>query len=71
MRSEGVAYGREEREPGLNAVGAPVLGREQTLQAMLSIQGPATRLNVRRMPSLGSSLREAANTVGAALGGQP
>src|SRR6476659_4855758 len=47
VRAEGVAYGREEREPGLNAVGAAVLGREQTLHAMLSIQGPANRLHVR------------------------
>jgi IclR family transcriptional regulator, KDG regulon repressor len=71
VRSEGVAYGREEREPGLNAVGAPVLGREQSLVAMLSIQAPASRLPVRRMPSIASLLREAANAVGAALGGQP
>ncbi len=70
VRAEGVAYGREEREPGLNAVGAPVLGREDTLEAMLSIQGPASRLTVRRMPALASLLREAANAVGAALGGQ-
>jgi IclR family acetate operon transcriptional repressor len=69
VRAERVAYGREEREPGLNAVGAPVLGREQTLEAMLSIQGPATRLGARRMPTLASLLREAADAVGAALGG--
>ena len=42
VRGEGVAFGREEREAGLNAVGAPVLGRERGLEAMLSIQGPAT-----------------------------
>ena len=70
VRSEGVAYGREEREPGLNAVGAPVLGRERALTAMLSIQGPANRLNVRRMPGLAELLRDAANAVGAALGGR-
>jgi DNA-binding IclR family transcriptional regulator len=71
VRSEGVAYGREEREPGLNAVGAPVLGREQALTAMFSIQGPASRLPARRMPALASLLRDAANAVGAALGGSP
>jgi IclR family acetate operon transcriptional repressor len=71
VRTEGVAYGREEREPGLNAVGAPVLGREDSLEAMLSIQGPANRLPVRRMPGLASLLREAANAVGVALGGTP
>jgi DNA-binding IclR family transcriptional regulator len=71
VRSEGVAYGLQEREPGLNAVGAPVLGREQALVAMLSIQGPASRLHARRMSGLGALLKEAANAVGAALGGQP
>jgi DNA-binding IclR family transcriptional regulator len=71
VRREGVAYGHEEREPGLNAVGAPVLGREQALVAMLSIQGPASRLHVSRLPALASLLTEAANAVGAALGGQP
>ena len=70
VRAEGVAYGREEREPGLNAVGAAVLGREHMLEAMLSIQGPASRLHVRRMPGLGSVLKEAAEAVGAALGGR-
>jgi DNA-binding IclR family transcriptional regulator len=69
VRAERVAYGREEREPGLNAVGAPVLGREQTLEAMLSIQGPATRLGARRMQALASLLREASDAVGVALGG--
>ena len=35
-----------------------------------SIQGPASRLHVRRMPGLASELREAADAVGAALGGR-
>ena len=70
VRAEGVAYGREEREAGLNAVGAAGLGREQALHAMLSIQGPANRLHARRMPGLASELREAADAVGAALGGR-
>jgi hypothetical protein len=37
---------------------------------MLSIQGPATRLPARRMTGLASLLRETADAVGAALGGQ-
>jgi DNA-binding IclR family transcriptional regulator len=46
-----------------------VLGRERALTAMLSIQGPASRLPARRMPGLASLLREAADAVGVALGG--
>jgi DNA-binding IclR family transcriptional regulator len=71
VRSDGVAYGREEREPGINAVGAPVLGRERALVAMLSIQGPSNRLHVSRLSGLASPLTQAANAVGSALGGQP
>ena len=69
VRTDGVAYGREEREAGLNAVGAPVHGRERALAAMLSIQGPATRVPVRRMPELAALLKDAADAVGTALGG--
>jgi IclR family acetate operon transcriptional repressor len=70
VRADGVAYGREEREPGLNAVGTPILDRERMLVAMFSIQGPAARLNVRRMSGLASLLRDAASAVGAALGAE-
>jgi DNA-binding IclR family transcriptional regulator len=69
VRAEGVAYGREEREAGLNAVGAPVHGRERALAAMLSIQGPASRVPARRMPELATLLTESADAVGVALGG--
>ena len=71
VRSERVAYSREEREPGLNAVAAAVLGRDGRLEAMLSIQGPAARLGARRMHEVAPLVREAADAVGAALGGQP
>jgi DNA-binding IclR family transcriptional regulator len=71
VRAEGVAYAQEEREPGLNAVGAPVLGRERALVAMLSIQGPASRLHVSHLSGLASLLKDAAGAVGAALGGRP
>jgi DNA-binding IclR family transcriptional regulator len=70
VRAERIAYSREEREPGLNAVAAAVLGREDTLEAMLSIQGPAARLGPRRMREVGPLVRKAADAVGAALGGR-
>ena len=71
VRSERVAYSREEREPGLNAVAAAVLGHEGRLEAMLSIQGPAARLGHRRMREVAPLVRDAADAVGAALGGRP
>ena len=68
VRAEGVAYGREEREAGLNAVGAAVLGREHGARGDAQHPGSGDRLHVRRMPGLASVLKEAADAVGAALG---
>lgn len=70
VRSERVAYSRGEREPGLNAVAGAVLGRHEGLEAMLSIQGPASRLGRRRMREVAPLVRDAADAVGAALGGR-
>ena len=55
VRAEGVAYGREEREPGLNAVGAPVLGREQALAR--DAQHPGSLDPAARPPHAGPGLR--------------
>ena len=72
VRAEGVAYGREEREAGLNAVGAAVLGREQHARGDAEHPGPgdpaARPPHARPWPRV---LREAADAVGAALGGAP
>ena len=57
VRAEGVAYGREEREPGLNAVGAAVLGREQTLARDAQHPGPGDP--PARPPHAGPGLRAA------------
>lgn len=71
VRAERVAYGRDEREPGLSAVGVPVIGRHGLLEAMLSIQAPSSRLGPRRMREVALVLREAADAVGTALGAPP
>ena len=40
MRAAGVAEASGEREPGLNAIAAPVLADDGRLVAVLGLQGP-------------------------------
>ena len=40
VRAAGVAEAAGEREPGLNAIAAPVLGDDGRLVAVLGVQGP-------------------------------
>jgi DNA-binding IclR family transcriptional regulator len=43
VRAQGYAEGFEEREPGLNAVAAPVWAASGTLAAIVALQGPTAR----------------------------
>jgi len=69
QRGWGEAVG--EREPDLNALAAPVLGRGGELEAVLGLQGPAARLDAQRRREVLPALREAAAALSAALGGRP
>jgi DNA-binding IclR family transcriptional regulator len=69
VREQGFATVFGEREPDVNAIAAPVWGRDGTLAAILGIQGPATRLAdpTRLLPTL----LEEAEALTRALGGRP
>ncbi len=69
IRSDGVAEAVGEREPDLNALAAPVLGRGGELAAILGLQGPAARLPAATRRSLRDPLLKAARELGQALGG--
>jgi len=65
-RGYGTVFG--EREPDVNAIAAPVMGRGETLVAILGLQGPANRLaNPARLLA---DLRWGAETLTRALGGR-
>ncbi|MPZ94280.1 MAG: helix-turn-helix domain-containing protein [Propionibacteriales bacterium] len=49
IRERGWAEAFEEREPGLNAIAAPVLDADQRLVAILGLQGPAWRFDAAAM----------------------
>jgi IclR family acetate operon transcriptional repressor len=69
VRTQGWAEAEGEREPDLNALAAPVLGRGGALVAILGLQGPAARLTAARRHEVRPALIEAAAAVGRALGG--
>ena len=69
VRRAGVAEAVGEREPDLNALAAPVIGRGGELLAILGLQGPAARLPAATRRALRDPLVRAARELGQALGG--
>ena len=71
VRGAGIAEAVGEREPDLNSLAAPVIGRGGELVAILGLQGPATRLPASTRRSLREPLLQAARELGRSLGGGP
>ena len=71
VREQGWAEAEGEREPDLNALAAPVIGRDRALVAILGLQGPGGRLTADRRRAVLPALLEAAAIVSRALGGDP
>lgn len=69
VRRSGAAEAVGEREPDLNALAAPVIGRGGELVAILGLQGPAARLPASTRKALRDPLLRAARELGQALGG--
>jgi DNA-binding IclR family transcriptional regulator len=69
VRERGWAEAEGEREPDLNALAAPVLGRGGELAAILGVQGPAARFTADRRAEVLPRLQEAAAALSRALGG--
>jgi len=68
-RRAGVAEAVGEREPDLNALAAPVIGRGGELVAILGLQGPAARLPASTRRALREPLLMAARELSKSLGG--
>jgi IclR family acetate operon transcriptional repressor len=69
VRAQGWAEAEREREPDLNALAAPVAGRDGALVAILGLQGPAGRFTPERRRVVLPELLAAAAAVSRALGG--
>ena len=69
VRASGIAEAVGEREPDLNALAVPVIGRGGELVAILGLQGPAARLPASTRRALRVPLRKAAVELGRSLAG--
>jgi len=69
VRTSGIAEAVGEREPDMNALAVPVIGRGDELVAILGLQGPAARLPASTRRALRAPLRRAASELGRSLGG--
>jgi IclR family acetate operon transcriptional repressor len=69
VRDQGWAEAEGEREPDLNALAAPVRGRDGALAAIIGLQGPAARLTAERRRAVLPAVLSAASAVSRALGG--
>jgi IclR family transcriptional regulator, acetate operon repressor len=59
IRETGNAFDREEHEPGIHCVAAPVASREGTLAAGVSVTAPAFRVPMRQLQAWAPLVREA------------
>ena len=68
VRARGYAVDREEREPGVRCVAAPVRDLQGRVVAALSVSAPASRLPHRRIPQVAATVVAAAREVSRRLG---
>ncbi|GAA3445208.1 IclR family transcriptional regulator [Planomonospora venezuelensis] len=68
IRRRGYGAAREELEPGLVAVAAPVRGGDGTVVAALSVSGPSVRLTPERVTEIGELLAGEAAALSEVLG---
>ncbi|KAA9159369.1 IclR family transcriptional regulator [Amycolatopsis acidicola] len=67
IRDQGWAFTEEEREPGLNSVGAPIFGAGRTIVAALAVGGPSFRLTRAAAEALADDVRATAEAISRAL----
>lgn len=68
VRALGWAGTTEELEAGLNAVAAPIRGRDGAVVAAVSVSGPSYRLTADRVPEVAAAVMAAAAEIGRRLG---
>lgn len=59
IRKQGNAYDREEHEPGIHCVAAPVASKDGSLAAGISVTAPAFRVPMRQLKAWAPLVREA------------
>jgi DNA-binding IclR family transcriptional regulator len=67
VRAAGYAVARDESEPGISAVAAPVRSGEGSASFVLTIMVPTSRLTDDQVPAMGDAVMRQAGEVAAAL----
>ncbi|XIE82082.1 IclR family transcriptional regulator C-terminal domain-containing protein [Streptomyces sp. SBR177] len=67
VRADRYAVADEEHEPGIRALGVPVLGPDGTARAALSIAAPAYRMPLAELLAFRPALTDAAHELSLAL----
>jgi len=63
IRRTGVAYDREEHEPGIKCIAAPIHSADREFAAGVSVTGPAFRLTDADLEGWAPTIREVANAI--------
>lgn len=71
VRKQGFGVEIEENEEGITCIAAPIFDHKGDITAAVSISGPSTRMNDRRLQELMPSIVETGHTISARLGFQP
>ena len=67
IRKDGVAYDREEHEPGIHCIAAPIHSASRALYAGISITGPSFRISRAQLEGWADTVRETAEAIMADL----
>lgn len=63
IRTSGIAFDREEHEPGIRCVAAPVVDADRALVAGVSVTGPAYRVGQEQLDEWAPCVRRAARSI--------
>lgn len=68
IRTQGVSFDRQENEPGMCCIAAPVFNHQGQITATVGISGPSSRFSPEREEELAWPVRAAARELSACLG---
>lgn len=71
VRGEGIAYDREENEPGVRCAAAPVFDHGRRVSAAISISTMVSTVDDRELEALAARLRETAARISQGIGYRP
>lgn len=67
ISATGNAYDREEHEPGIHCVAAPVFSDDRSIVGGISVTAPSYRISVEQLVSWAETVRETASAINADL----